>query len=213
MEVESMRPSWYDAVQEKPLVSVSFNDELATRIRQKAQSLESERRSPRKRGVVYGTACLLLCLFVFSIYSKTAFRPDPVTLKGVYTVEAESGQPIIFSMDINAGGALLIAEQGTSRVSYFIPQDKKGMQTEEGFVAGSAGIEAIPILMGEVLSPDIARIQITDNENQSFQARIVAHADKRYWFATQPNRKERALWYRVVAIGTSGDIVGEEILF
>jgi hypothetical protein len=213
MEVESMRPSWYDALQDKPLASASFNDELATRIRQKAQSLEFRRGSPRTRGVVCGTACLLLCLFVFFIYSKTAFRLDPVTLKGVYTVEAESGQPIIFSMDINAGGALLIAEQGTSRVSYYIPQDKQGIKTGEGFVAGSAGIEAIPILMGEVLSPDIARIQITDNENQSFQARIVAHADKRYWFATQPNRKERALWYKVVAIGASGDTVGEEVLF
>lgn len=211
--MKSMRPSWYDALQEKPLASASFNDELATRIRQKAQSLESRRGSSRIRGVVYGTACLLLCLFVFFIYSKTAFKSDPITLKGVYTVEAESGQPIIFSMDINTGGALLIAEQGTSRVSFYIPQDKKGMKTGDGFVAGSAGIETIPILMGEVLSPDITRIQITDNENKSFQARIVAHADKRYWFATQPNRKERALWYRVVAIGASGDTVGEEVLF
>ncbi len=211
MEVESMRPNWYDALQEKPLISASFNDELATRIRQGAHSLEYEGRSPRKRGIAYGTACLLLCLFVF--YFTINSRSYPNTLKGVYTVEAESGQPIIFSMELNAGGALLIAEQGTSRVSYFIPQDKKGMQTGEGFVAGSAGMEAIPILMGEVLSPDIARIQITDNQNQSFQARIVAHAGKRYWFATQPNRKEQALWYRVVAIGTSGDTVGEEVLF
>lgn len=211
MEVESMRPNWYDALQEKPLASASFNDGLATRIRQSAYSLESEGRNPRKRGIVYGTACLLLCLFVF--YFTTNTRLYPYTVKGVYTVEAESGQPIIFSMELNAGGALLIAEQGTSRVSYYIPQDKKGMKTGEGFVAGSAGMEQIPILMGEVLSPNIARIQITDNENQSFQARIVAHAGKRYWFATQPNRKEQALWFRVAAIGTSGDTVGEEVLF
>jgi hypothetical protein len=116
-------------------------------------------------------------------------------------------------MDINTGGALLIAEQGASRVSYYIPHDKEGMKTGDGFVAGSAGMEGIPILMGEVLSPDIARIQITDNQNQSFQARVVAHAGKRYWFATQPNRKEQALWYRIAAIGTSGDTVGEEVLF
>lgn len=213
MEVESMRPSWYDVLQEKPLVRASFNDELSIRIRRRAQSLESRRGNPWIGVIAFGTACLLLCLFVFSIYSNTNFRPYPVTLKGVYTVEGESGQPIIFSMELNAGGALLIAEQGASRVSYYIPQDKKGMKTEEGFVAGSAGMEAIPILMGEVLSPDIAGIQITDNENQSFHARIVDHAGKRYWFATQPNRKEQALWYRVLAIGTSGDTVGEEVLF
>lgn len=211
MEVESTRPNWYDALQEKPLVRASFNDELATRIRQGAHSLQSEGKSPRKRGIVYGTACLLLCLFVFYFTTNTRLYPD--TIKGVYTVETESGQPIIFSMEINAEGALLIAEQGASRVSYYIPQDKKGMKTGEGFVAGSAGMEAIPILMGELLSPDIARIEITDNQNQSFQARIVAHAGKRYWFATQPNRKEQALWYRVAALGASGDTVGEEVLF
>lgn len=65
-----------------------------------------------------GVGGLLLCLFALFVGFKVdEVNMYPANSKGVFVVEAE---------------------QGTSQVSYYVPEDKRGIETGEGFVAGSA---------------------------------------------------------------------------
>lgn len=69
---------------------------------------------------------------------------------------------------------------------------------------------SIPVLMGGVLDPEVAQIQVVDDKNRKMDLKIVTLADKRFWFAAEPHPQEQAAWwFQVEALDQSGNKIGE----
>ncbi|MDF2925787.1 MAG: hypothetical protein K0R57_4701 [Paenibacillaceae bacterium] len=212
MRVEPKKPDWYDALLDGPLSREAFTDELAVRIKQRAESLElkgSKKGIRRSGAIAWGAGFLLLCLLGLFLYPHAAERNLAVMNgQAIYTVQVADGEPIVFSVKPDGGGVLLIAEQAGDKFTYYIPNDRKGMELAQGFVVSSSAFGAIPVFMGGILDPAVDRIQILDDNNEKIHTEIITLDQRRYWFAAQPERTNQGQ-YVVKALDQSGEAIGE----